>query len=152
MKKRLAATSLSKSLKPALPATKKFNQPSGFAGDYILLQSWGNVNFPEKLVRPSPVTIKKGIENQAPLRHSEVRLRTKESMIKWKWVQDETKNTPCLKIKRVMKKDQGGFIMGKASQFSKFLASAVALLLLACFLLVTPNNANAIEVTKSVKN
>lgn len=101
MKKRLAATSLSKSLKPALPATKKFNQPSGFAGDYILLQSWGNVNFPKKLVRPSPVTIKKVIENQAPLHHSEVGLWTKESMTKWKWVQDETKNTPCLKIKEV---------------------------------------------------
>ena len=42
--------------------------------------------------------------------------------------------------------------MGKTSQFSKFLASAVALLLVAMFLFVTPNNANAIEVTKSVKN
>ena len=42
--------------------------------------------------------------------------------------------------------------MGKTSQFSKFLASAAAFLLVACVLFVAPSNASAIEVTKSVES
>ena len=40
--------------------------------------------------------------------------------------------------------------MGKTFQFSKFLASAAALLLVAMCLFVAPNNTSAIDVTKSV--